>query len=889
MRRRISNGREDQPIQRDAEAEVSDELAFHLEQRVQEYLARGMTPADARKAAVQRFGDVSGVQAQCASLLEEERRITDRRAWFSDLRQDLRLALRSARRAPLLSLLTIVVLALGIGVNTAIFSGVKGVLLDALPYRDPGRLTRIYGRLADGTQERGSISPASVLDIAARQREFASMGWFVSSTQDVANTTGETPGVLRAAHVGGTFFETLGARAQLGRVLDIADAGPGSQPHAVLSHEAWMRVFAGDPAALGRPLRLNGEQHEIVGVMPRGFVGPMGAPDVWLPIDIASTLQDPVRSRQSHWLGMVGRLGPATTIEAGRRELVAIAAALAREHPASQTGLSYAAEPLRDVMVGDTRTPLLVLMVSAGLVLLIACANLAGVLLSRAVSRQREFAIRLALGAGRGRLVRQMLAESTTLALLGGAVGIGVAGLALGLVERLARATLPAHATLAIDVGPLAFAAVVALVTGVILGVVPALAVTRGLPLGTLREEGRGSSETRGTGRARGLLVSGQIALCISLVSGAGLLVRSLWMMTATPLGFDADRALTVTVNLLTRDYSRSDIRIRFFEQLEERLRGIPGVAAVASSSGLPSPSMNRNGLTIEGSPWPSGQNMPFIDFVGVSDDYFRTMGMALRRGRTFDAGDRMGTVPGLVISERMAALYWPRGDAIGARVRMGPPDAPWTEIIGIVGDVRSDPAQLLPAPMAYGSSRQDGNRARVFILRPAPGTLPLSLVRQVQRELAALDPSLPIYDAATLEEVVARATVARRLPVVMMTAFGGLALLLASVGVYAMFASLAAARERECGVRVALGASRASLAGLVLRSGARWMGLGVAIGVVGMVLVGRALRELLVGIPMFDPITLGATTVILLASSSLALLLPVRRVTRVDPVAVLR
>lgn len=889
MKRRISSGREDQPIQRAADAEVSDELAFHLEQRVEEYIARGMTPKAAREAATQRFGDVNGVQVQCTTLLEEERRMTDRRAWFSDLQQDLRLAGRSALRAPLLSLLTILVLALGIGVNTAIFSGVKAVLLDALPFPESGRLAMIYGRLTDGTLARGSLSPAGAHDIAGRAREFESVGWFVRFPQDVALGEEAGPQVIRASYVGPTLFRTLGVRAHLGRTIEEADMeGPGAVS-AVLHYAAWQRVFGGDPAVIGRDVRLNGQPHTIVGVMPRGFVGPMGAADVWVTINIRGALQDPVRSRQSHWLGMVGRLTPASTVDGANRELMALGAALAREHPGSQAGITYGAESLRDVMVGDIRTPLLVLMVSAGVVLLIACSNLAGVLLSRALSRRREFAIRLALGAGRGRLVRQMLAESISLAMVGGLIGLGMATIALGVVEGLARQALPAHVTLSLDVGPLAFAACMALLTGAVLGIVPALAVSRGMPIGTLREEGRGSSETRGTGRARGVLVAAQIALCLSLVAGAGLLTRSLWSMTSAPAGFDAGHALTFGVQLLTRNYGTPALRIQFFEQFEEKLRGIPGVAMVASAGELPSPTMNRNGLTIEGSPWPAGTGVPFINFTGVSDEYFRAMGITLRSGRTFDVTDRDRGEPGLVISERMAALYWPGGDAIGKRVKMGPPDSPWLQVIGIVGDVRNDPGALIPAPMAYGSSRQDPDRSRTFVVRTSAGIVPLSLVRQVQRELAALDPELPIYDATTLEEFVARSTVGRRLPVVLMLAFGALALLLASVGVYAMFASLAAARERECGVRLALGASRASIAGLVLRSGARWMLLGVAAGALGVVLVGRGMRDLLFGIPMFDPVTLVSTTLILVVCSALALLLPVRRVTRVDPVAVLR
>jgi predicted permease len=635
-------------------------------------------------------------------------------------------------------------------------------------------------------------------------------------------------------------------------------------------------------------VRIDGESYEIVGVLPRGFVGPMGAADFWLPLDIGPALRDPVRARKQHWLAMIGRLNPTTARESAQREIGRIGADIAREHPESQGGMALWTIPLRDDMVGDTRTPLLVLMASAGLVLVIACANLAGALLSRSLSRRKEFAVRVALGAGRGRLVRQLLTESMVLALVGGAVGLVLAAFGLRSLRQLALTSLPAYADLSLDPGAVIVTGVVALITGFAFGLVPAMSVGHGSTQGVLRDESRGTSESRRTRRLRGLLVAGQIALSVSLLAGAGLLVRSLWAMATAPLGFDSDGVLTVAVQIPSHAYDSSEARVRFFDQLEERLRALPGVTSMASVSELPSPSMNRNGLSIEGVTWPAGEGQPFIAYASVSDDYFRTMRIPLREGRTFGPEDRAGATQAIVISEGMARRYWPKGGAVGARIKLGPNETmSWAQVIGVVGDVRNDPARVQPEPMTYASSRQDAWGSRTLLLRTAGD--PLALVKPVQRELAALDPSFAIHDATTLRALMSDRLASRRLPVVLMIAFGALALLLASVGVYAMFASMAAAREREFGVRVALGSSRAAIASLVLRQGGVWMVVGLLAGAAGTVFVSRAIGGLLYSVRPFDPVALGSAGAILCLCAAVALLVPVRRATRADPIAVLR
>lgn len=874
------------PLDPEPRTEVEAELAFHLEERVRDYVARGMDPAAARAAAIERFGDFKGVQTLCTQMLEQDRRAADRRDWFADLRQDLRYGVRSALRAPLFSLLAILTLALGIGANAAVFGVVKSVLLDALPYADADRLVRVYGRLKDGTLERSSLSAGTVTDFAERQRSFSRIAHFFNGTEDITYAAESGPMAMKATLVGAGFFHTLGVRPVLGRTLTDADAAPGAAPVTMMSFAAWQRLFGGDPKVIGRPVRINGTAGEVVGVLPRGFVGPMGEADFWFPLDLGPMLRNPVNARRTQWLGLVGRLAPGATVEAAQSELAGISADLEREHPQDALGFTVSTVPLRDSMVGETRTPLLVLMTSAGLVLLITCANLAGALLSRALSRRKEFAVRVALGAGRGRLVRQLLTESTVLALAGGAAGIGLAALGLAALRELALPVLPAYAELSLDGGAVLLMTVITLCTGLAFGMAPALSVGRSEPQGTLRDEGR-SSESRRSRHLRGALVAGQIALSISLLAGAGLLARSLWAMTKAPLGFDPEGVLTVAIQLPAGEYDSEEKRVRFYAQLEDRLRALPGVTGVGSTSELPSPDLNRNGLTIEGVTWPPGSGQPFINYGRVSDDYFRTMGIVLKKGRTFRPTDNLDAPPVIVISEAMERRYWPDGGAIGAHIRLGPNmQAPWAEVIGVVTDVRNDPALPQPDPMTYASYRQNPGDSRTFLLRTQGD--PLSLVRLFQRELSALDPGIPINRAVPLRDFLAEGLASRRLPVVLMTAFSGLALLLASIGIYAMFASMASAREQEFGVRVALGSSRRAIAGLVLRQGAVWMAAGLAGGMVGVVAVTRFLRDLLYGVPPFDPVALGTAAVTLLVCATVALLFPVRRATRVDPIMVL-
>jgi putative ABC transport system permease protein len=871
------------------EDEVDAEIAFHLEMRAAELAARGMTPDAARAEALRRFGDPNRWSTAMSEIDREHAARRRRAEWLDDLRQDLRFGVRSALRAPLFSLLAVVTLALGIGANAAVFGVVKSVLLDALPYAEPERLVRAYGRWFDGSNDRAPLSSGTILAIAERQRSFERLAAFEGRARDAIFAGDDGPHVVRVAFFEPALFRTLGVSTALGRPLRDDDAAADTAFNVVLTHATWQQRFGGDPAIIGKPMDVNGIRRTVVGVLPRGFVGPLADVEVYMPFSLRSAaLGDPVTVRRRQWLGLVGRLAPGVTLEAARRELGAIASDLAREHPAEYGSTSVSALPVRDDMVGDTRTPLLVLMASAALVLVITCANLAGALLSRTISRRREFAVRVAMGAGRGRLVRQLLTESTVLALTGGAAGLLLAAAGLALLRGLALPALPAYADLSLDRSAVLVTAALALATGLAFGLAPALFVGRSDPQATLRDETRGASESRRSRRLRGVLVSGQIALCVSLLAGAGLLARSLWALTVTPLGFTPHGVLTVSVQLPRAGYATGEARARFLALFEERLRAIPGVTAAASTGELPTQSTNRNGFFIPGAPPPPNDARPLAIYATVSGDYFRAMGIPLRDGRPFGPGDRADAPNVVIISAAMARRHWPSGNAVGSRLRLDPdPTTPEYTVVGVAGDVRNDPTRPDAEFVMYVPNQQAPWNGPIFVLRTAGD--PLALVRAVQRELAAVDPGIPLRSATTLDALLSDGLSGRRLPVLLMTAFGALALLLASVGVYAMFASMAAAREREFGVRIALGSSRGAIAALVLRQGGVWMALGLVAGAGGVAVVARAVRGLLYGVQPFDPVALGVAVLTLVVCGALALLAPVRRATRADPISALR
>ncbi|HEY9464528.1 MAG TPA: ABC transporter permease [Vicinamibacterales bacterium] len=872
------------------DVEMDEEMGFHIDAMAREYVRAGMSEADATRAARMRFGN---------ARRHKEAGHDVRSAHLDQLSDDVKSGVRQLVNARAFAFVAIVTLALGIGVNAAVFTVVKSALLDALPYSESERLVRIYGGAANNaSQTRGPLSAGTIDDIGARQQSFQSLAGFTDIAFDAVYGSDTGPQITTITWVEPQFFDVLGVSMMRGRTFLRDDAVNGLVPLSggalgqdtggpvILSHQAWTRLFATDANVIGRELRINGIPRTIVGVLPEGFIGPMGPVDFYLAFDRGPVVANPIAARRSQWLGLIGRLKPGISQDAATREVERIWAQLMREYPADNGTLHTNAMPLPDAMLGNTRAPLLVLMASAALVLLITCANLAATMLSRALSRRKEFAMRTALGAGRVRLVRQLLTESTVMALTGGAAGVLLAILGLDAIRDLASRALPAYANPTLDSGALLVTTAIAVGAGLLFGIAPAIAIGRTDIQSTLRDETRGSSDSPQSRRLRGTLVAAQLALCVSLLVGTGLLTRSLWAMTGASLGFEPERVLTGIIQLPVRDYTTPESRFQFRQQFEERVRALSGVESVATATSVPTVIRQRSGVTLEGAP--SGQAQPFVLATVVSDDYFRTLHIPLRQGRTFDAQERVDSPRTIVISESMAKRFWPNGNAVGSRLRMGPdPKSPLLEVIGIVGDVRNDLARADAEPIAYASTRQLPVPLVTFLVRTTGD--PLSLVRPIERELAVLDRGLPLQQVRTLPTVLGAGVAGRRLPVLLMTGFGALALLLASVGVYSLFASMTAAREREFGVRLALGSRPSAIAALVLRQGVVWIAAGLAVGAVGIVVVVRLVGNLLYGVSPFDPITVGVSVAILVVCATIALLVPLRRATRVDAAVALR
>jgi putative ABC transport system permease protein len=862
--------------QRAVEEDLSDELKATFDLLLEEKLAAGMSPGEARRRARLELGS--------EEALKDGVRDVRQGASLDLLLQDTRYAFRQFRRSRGFALVAIVTLAFGIGANAAIFGVLKSLFLDALPYRDADRLVRVYQRPIDGTSGRPGWRAEVADRIRASQSSLDLLAAFDSPRDAAYGADGGTQ-IVRIQWVEPLLFRTLGVEAALGRTLNDddravghvpangAERGPDTARSVMITHDAWRRLFGEDPGVLGREVRVNGLPRSIIGVLPRGFAGPAGPVDFYLGFDLK-----PAIGVGAGWLGLVGRLKPGVSAETARRDFEAIALA-----GAARSAPSAVAEAvlLRDAMVGATRTPLLVLLASAGLVLLIACTNLAGVLLSRSLSRRRELAVRVAMGAGRGRIIRQLLTESVWLALLGGVAGLVIAQVSLLMIRSLAAPMLPPFVALSLDPAVIAIAALVALTAGIGLGVVPAVGVSRADPQSALRDDARASTEGRRSRQTRGVLMAAQISVCAALLSGAGLLGRSLWAMATRPLGFDSSGVLAATVNLLPKDYPTLASRSRFHQQWLDRVRTLPGVEGVAIANKVPTVNPRRDPLRKGSDPDTASRS---VVYASVSDGYFEALRIPILEGRTFEASEREGAPLAVVISESLRRREWPVGGAIGAPVRLG---GQMGTVVGIVGDVRNDLGRTDSEPQAYMSHRQESTGRMCLLLRTKGD--PLSYIKPVQRELAALDPTIPITRAGALSTMVGEVLAARQLTAILVSAFGVLALGLASIGVYSMFASMAAARRREFGVRLALGSRPGAIAALILRQGAFWMAVGLAGGVLGIGVVVNVLRGWLFGVAPFDPIALGGSMCALLVCAALALLIPVRRAVGVDPITVLR
>ena len=865
--------------------DVDDELQFHCEMRTRELVERGMPEADARRLALREFGDMDALRRSCAAEDERAERADRRAAWVEDLRHDLTHAARALRRTPGVAVLTAITLALGIGANTAIFSVVRRVLLASLPYEDPGALVRVYGSHADRTDERGQISPADFIDLRARQRSLQSMA--ALAYRDYVLTGQGEPRRFVGARVSVNMFDVLGVRPVLGRAFRAGEDAAGSDPVVILSHAAWQGAFGGDRSVVGRRVDLNGTRYTVIGIMPAGFVWPEYGAELWTPLDLSPVLRDEHRARKFHFLGAIGRAKPGVSVDAAAVDLLAIARRLEREYPESNTNILVSVVPLRDAIVGRVRPALVVLMAAAALVLLIACANVAGILLSRTAARRPELAIRAALGAGRGRLVRQLLAESLVVAALGGALALPLAYWGTAALARLASDVLPKLGPVRVDAAVLLFAVAATLASGLLFGAAPAVVGTRAALNETLREEGRSATGSAGRLWLRRALVTGQMALAVMLLVGAGLLVKSLMHLRRVDLGFDASRLVTFEVGLPGAKYDTPEKEDQFFAALLGGLRTIPGVVAVGAAGSIPLVGGSSASLAIRGGERDPAK-LPEVGYTPVSDDYFRTFRIPVRRGRVFDGRERNDGPGAVVISEGAAKQYWPGRDPIGTQVRLGPnPNDPWNTVVGMVGDVRQQGIAADPRPTVYVSHRQDHWGFARVVIRTVGA--PSDVVGSIRRELREVDPAIPLVGVRTMDEIVAGDLAGTRLPMLLMSGFALLALVLAAVGVYGVMAYAVVSRTREFGVRMALGALPRNVLGLVLRQEVVASLAGVALGAAAAAAGTRLLTKLLYGVEPLDLPTFAIAAVTLVVTTLVACYVPARRATRVDPVIALR
>ncbi|HVR97623.1 MAG TPA: ABC transporter permease [Thermoanaerobaculia bacterium] len=802
---------------------------------------------------------------------------------MGDLLRDFRHAVRMVLRSPGFTVMAVLTLGLGIGAAAVIFSMVDAVMLRPLPFAEQERLTTIWGWRNDAQVE------VSVQDYELWRdgnRSFSALALVAASDSDMALTGQGQPLHVRGRLVSAHLFDVLGVKAFRGRSLMPADDRPGAPPVAVISHGFWRRRFGLDPGAVNKTISIDGNPTTIVGVMPPDFRYPRDI-DVWVPIGGMAAVPELKTLRVCE---AIARLKPGVTVDEARQDMTALSTRLQREYPRENEGYTAAVRPLVDEILGDTRPALLMLLGAVGLVLLIACANVAGLLLARAAARQRETAVRTALGAGRSRLVRQLLSESAVLAVLSSIVGLLLAYGGLDLLTVFGPADIPRLDEVGIDGRVLAFTLLVSLVTVLLFGLVPALQAARPDLTEALKEGGKSSAGLRSS-RLRNLLVAGEVALALVLLVGAGFMIRSFVRLQGTDLGFRPENLLTMRITLYGQERPEPPSWGNFFQQVVQRVEAMPGVegASVVLLRPLSGPIGWDFDFTVEGQSPEERRNNPASNHERVSPGYFKMMGISLLRGRDFTWGDAAGAPLVAIVNESTARRFWPSQEAIGKRLRWGRGDrAPWLTVIGVVGDVRYREIQSVK-PDIYVPFLQDPHWSMDLMVRTDGD--PLALAQSVTGAVQAIEPDQPVAKITTMEQAVSDTVARPRLRTMILGTFAGLALLLAAVGLYGIIAYSVAQRSHEIGIRMALGADRGAVLGLILRQGLALTLAGLAAGLLLSFAVGATgwITELLFGVRATDLLTFAVVPLVLILVALAASLLPARRATRVDPLVALR
>jgi predicted permease len=804
--------------------------------------------------------------------------------------RDLRFSLRSFSRNPGFSAIAILTLALGIGANTAVFSVVDAVLLKPLPYPEPGRLLKLYGRFTGiGLPgDRNWFSPPEFTDLRAMNRSLAGAAAIRNDSFNLI--TAAEPERVQGAAVSPSFFDVLGVKPQLGRAFQAGSDQPGRDALILLGHGLWRRSFGADPNVIGRKVTVNGAPHVIAGVLPAGFEYPPGA-ELWKPLAFTAAELAP-RARGEHGLEVLARTKPGLTPEQVRADLESVTSRMLEANPQfpyARFQFAIGATPLVEEFVADSRNSLWILMGAVALVLLIACADMANLLLARAAARGRELAIRAAIGAGRARLVRQLLTEAAVLSAAGAGTGVLMAYWGLRALRTSSAAVIPRMAGAQIDLRVLAFTALAACGAAVIFGLAPALQACRTDACESLKEGGRSATAGASRHRLRRALAGAEVALSLVLLAGAGLLIRSFSRLLAVDPGFRVDHVLTLRLSLPESKYHDPARVDAFYRDLFAGIERLPGVVAAGGTALLPFNGNASGTLTVDTQSVPLDRTTPEADKRPVTPGYFRAMGIPLLRGRYFDARDNRSSLPVAIIDETMAGTFWPNQDPIGRRIKQGGrgSQTPWMTIVGVVKHVRY---RTLEAPSRVQLYWPEAQMPWPFLgIAVRTVSDPHALAGAVRKLVLALDPTQPVYDVRTLEEAVAESVARRRFSMVLLGLFAAIALALAAAGIYGVFSLLVSERRHEIGVRAALGASRGQILRLVLGQSLSLTLAGAAAGLAGAAASTRLLSSMLFGIEATDPCTFALATAGLVAAAMLASYLPARRAMAVAPADALR
>jgi putative ABC transport system permease protein len=865
--------------------DVEDELQFHIDMRTRELIETGMSPDAARAEALRCFGDLRRVRDRCESILEQREGELRRSELLRNIFEDLSYGARTLARNRGFAVAALVTLALGIGATTAIFSVVDGVLLRPLPYREPNRLVRIWSASTKRSLSEAGVSVPDLEDWRRESRTLESIAGWSATGAGLTLLGGDEPARLRTAYVTEDFFRVLSVPALVGRMILPDEHRAGANRVVVLSRGLWERRFGGDPTVVGRTVTLDGEPFTVVGIADARFRFPRSDIEVWTPLSTIGEDRIP-RARYVRFMNVIGRIAPGRTLAEARAELGAIAARLEAQYPESNTAWGEARlELVRNEIVGGVRVPLLILLGTVGCVLLIACVNVANLLLARTTARRREMAVRSALGAARARLIRQLLTESILLAVLGGALGIVVATWGVKALTALSADFLPRVEDIRTDWRLIVFSFALSISTGLLFGLVPALRIARSDLGDFLNEGGRGSSAAVAAQRLNGALVVGELALALMLVTGAGLMIRSLTRLLRVDPGFDPTHVIAVTVSIDQSTYPGRPEFVAAYDRFLESVRMVPGVRSAAAVTTLP---LRGNGevwpFTIAGRAEPKSGEEPQASVFRISDAYLETMRVPLLAGRTVQATDDEGSPPVAVINEVAARRFWPAGSPVGETIQLG---GRAVRIIGVAGAVYQTSLDSAPAPAMYVPMEQDPRRGVSLVVRTDAD--PRQIAPMLRRAIWSVDGGQPISEIIAMRELVAGAAARPRLVTVLLALFGAIALMLAAVGLYGVVSYTVSQRAREFGVRVALGARQRDIVASTLRRVLPALALGVALGLAGALALTRVFGWMLYGVSASDPATFAAVTALLAAVAFCAAYVPARRAARVDPLVALR